>query len=322
MQDNLPLVSIGLPIFNRPEGLIRTLECLVNQTYQNFEIIIADNCSPNLDVERISREYLEKDNRISYYRHDSNKGWGFNTNFVIEKANGDYFMRATDDDFWDETYVEKIIQRMIINPNSSMGFCNFIEVDVKGEKSRQHLENHLPLLQAFTSSNKIQNIKNYINQFEGYGKSCLYFSIFKTDLLRSDFVKRTLENQILAGDLLINLYCLLRGDLVIVPETLMKVSFGNEKQYEIHESKSKIADFLLITIDYKKFISVKDKWQKYFSHQFPLISNSSFSSLDKIKIKGSILRRILLFYYDLICSNIRIRYLPIFKKIQRKTFLE
>ena len=322
MQDNLPLVSIGLPIFNRPEGLIRTLECLVNQTYQNFEIIIADNCSPELEVEKISREFLEKDNRISYYRHDSNKGWGYNTNFVIEKAKGDYFMRATDDDWWDTTFVEKIMQKMINNPTASMGFSNFIEVDVFGEKSKQHLENHLPLLQAFTSNNKIQNIKNYINQFEGYGKSCLYFSIFKTELLRSDFVKRTLENQILAGDLLINLHCLLRGDLVIVPETLMKVSFGNEKQYEIHESKSKIVDFLFMTIDAENFKSVKNKWMKYFLFQFQLISNSSFDSLDKLKIKSIILRRILLFYYDLICINLRIRYFPIFKIIRRKIVLE
>ena len=109
MHNNLPLVSIGLPIFNRPEGLIRSLECLVNQTYQNIEIVIADNCSSNPEVEKIAREYVAKDARITYYRHDSNKGWGYNTNFVIEKAKGDYFMRATDDDWWDITFIEKVM---------------------------------------------------------------------------------------------------------------------------------------------------------------------------------------------------------------------
>ena len=322
MHNNLPLVSIGLPIFNRPEGLIRSLECLVNQTYQNIEIVIADNCSSNPEVEKIAREYVAKDARITYYRHDSNKGWGYNTNFVIEKAKGDYFMRATDDDWWDITFVEKVMASMLNNPTASLGFSNFIEVDVNGEKSKIHLADHLPLLQVFTSNDKTKNLKNYIDQFEGFGKSCLYFSIFKIKYLRTDFVKKALDDQILAGDLLINFYCLLQGDVVIVPEVLMKASFGNEKLYELHKVENKVRDFLLFTIDTKQFQSVRQKWIAYFRLHFPLISNSNLSFRSKIILKTAVIRRIILFNYDLICLNTNTRFFNIFYRLRRKHYLE
>jgi glycosyltransferase involved in cell wall biosynthesis len=322
MHNNLPLVSIGLPIYNRPEGLIRSLECLVNQTYQNIEIVIADNCSTNPEVEKIAHEYVAKDARITYYRHDSNRGWGYNTNFVIDKAKGDYFMRATDDDWWDTTFVEKIITKMEKNPNVSMGFSNFIEVDNYGVKSKEHLENHLPLLQVFTSEDQTQNLKNYINQFEGFGKSCLYFSIFKVEYLRSNFVKKTLENQILAGDLLINFYCLLKGDLIIVPEILMKVSFGNEKLYELHETKTNKQNLIFFTFDIDNFKSIKKKWLPYFLLLMKLLSGSYLNRSDKINIQLRILRRLFLFYYDLIVVNIGDKNGRPIKKIRRKHFLE
>jgi len=322
MQKNLPLVSIGLPIFNRPEGLIRSLECLVNQTYQNIEIIIADNCSTNVEVEKIAREYLAKDSRISYYRHDSNKGWGYNTNFVIEKAKAEYFMRATDDDWWDFTFIEKIMKKMLENPSSSLGFSNFIEVDIYGDKSKYHINNHLPLLESFTNINKVENVINYINQFEGFGKSCLYFSIFKIDNLKSDYVKKIIGDEILTGDLLINLYCLLNGQVEIVSEVLLHVCFGNEKQYDVHEIKTKKTDFILFTFDVKNFKSVKEKWLNYFLTQFQIISNSNLNLFDKFRVKIKIGRRILIFHYDLVTVNLRIKRIKLFEKIQRKHFLE
>ena len=322
MRDISPLVSVGLPIFNRPEGLRRTLECFVNQTYANIEIIIADNCSPDPEVEKIAREYVAKDDRISYFRHEENKGWGYNTNFVIEKVKGEYFLRATDDDWWDVTFIEKIMNLMLNDSKVVLGYSNFIEVDIHGEKSKWHLENHLPLLNAFTGVDRTKNLKNYINQFEGFGKSCLYFSIFKTDNLRSDFVRNALQKEILAGDLLINFYCLLKGNVAIVPEVLMKASFGNEKLYEIHKTENGLRDFLFFTFDSKQYRSVKQKWKKYFRLHLPLINESNLSVKSKVTLKLALVRRILIFNYDLICVNTNTRIFNIFYRLRRKHYLE
>ena len=46
-----PLVSVGIPTYNRPEGLRRTLECITKQTYKNLEIIVSNNCSSGPEIE-------------------------------------------------------------------------------------------------------------------------------------------------------------------------------------------------------------------------------------------------------------------------------
>jgi glycosyltransferase involved in cell wall biosynthesis len=93
-----PLVSIGIPTYNRPHGLRKALECITAQTYKNIEIIISDNGSPTNEVEQIVEEFKKKDNRIQFYKQAKNMGPFFNFRFVLDKASADYFMWAADDD--------------------------------------------------------------------------------------------------------------------------------------------------------------------------------------------------------------------------------
>jgi glycosyltransferase involved in cell wall biosynthesis len=100
-----PLVSVGIPTYNRPDGLVRTLESITHQSYKNLEIIISDNCSPGTETINVVKQYIRQDNRIKYYNQSENRGSFYNFEFVLEKANGDYFMWAADDDEWDLMYI-------------------------------------------------------------------------------------------------------------------------------------------------------------------------------------------------------------------------
>ena len=97
-------MSVGIPTYNRPEGLRRTLQCITGQTYKNLEIIVSDNCSPGLETEDVVREFVLKDSRIKYFRQAENQGPTFNLKFVLEKATGEYFMWAADDDEWESQF--------------------------------------------------------------------------------------------------------------------------------------------------------------------------------------------------------------------------
>ncbi len=110
-----PLVSVGIPTYNRPAGLRHTLECITRQTYRNLEIIVSDNCSPGPETERLVREFMENDPRIRYYRQETNKGPTHNFEFVIAKSTGDYAMYAADDDGWKDTYIERCLQEFLEN---------------------------------------------------------------------------------------------------------------------------------------------------------------------------------------------------------------
>ena len=58
MQDATPMVTVGIPTFNRPEGLERTLACITKQTYTNLEIIVSDNCSMPANIHRQGSEWI------------------------------------------------------------------------------------------------------------------------------------------------------------------------------------------------------------------------------------------------------------------------
>ena len=69
-----PLVSVGMPAYNRSEFLVNAIECIVNQTYKNLEIIISDNASTTNEIENIVKRYMKHDKRISYTKQKKNLG--------------------------------------------------------------------------------------------------------------------------------------------------------------------------------------------------------------------------------------------------------
>ena len=104
-----PLVSVGMPVYNRPEGLVKALECIVNQTYKNLEIIISDNASTSNEIENIVKRYMKHDKRIFYTKQKENIGADSNFQYVINKASGKYFLMAADDDVRSLDSIEKNI---------------------------------------------------------------------------------------------------------------------------------------------------------------------------------------------------------------------
>ena len=103
IETNDTLVSIGLPTFNRANILKRAIDSLLNQAYSNFELIISDNTSTD-DTQKICLEYSQKDDRIRYFRQDKNIGMG-QFDFLASKIRGDYFMLASDDDWWHPDFI-------------------------------------------------------------------------------------------------------------------------------------------------------------------------------------------------------------------------
>ena len=99
------LVTIGLPTFNSGSRIKKALDSLLAQTYSNFELIISDNCSDD-DTGQICREYAGKDKRVRYFRQPQNTGIKYNFEFVFEKATGEYFMWAADDDWWHPEFIQ------------------------------------------------------------------------------------------------------------------------------------------------------------------------------------------------------------------------
>jgi glycosyltransferase involved in cell wall biosynthesis len=103
---NKSSITIGLPIFNGQQFIKSRLQNILSQTFQDFELIISDNASTD-STSRICNEFVQKDNRIKYFRQAENIGGIKNYQFVLDKANTKYFVFATDDDIWDKEFLGK-----------------------------------------------------------------------------------------------------------------------------------------------------------------------------------------------------------------------
>ena len=107
MEDKFPLISVGIPTFNRVALLNKAIKCVVSQTYENLEIIISDNATPGDEVESLVKSYMDKDKRIIFKKHTLNYGGEKNFEYLINKAKGKYFVFAGDDDIRSLDFIEK-----------------------------------------------------------------------------------------------------------------------------------------------------------------------------------------------------------------------
>ena len=110
-----PILSIGLPVFNRATLLRKSLDALMDQTFKDFDLIIADNASTD-DTETICRQYAQRDRRIRYYRNPLNIGAPRNFNRTFELSSSRYFKWATSDDLCGPQFLELAIAALERDP--------------------------------------------------------------------------------------------------------------------------------------------------------------------------------------------------------------
>jgi glycosyltransferase involved in cell wall biosynthesis len=116
------LVSVVVPIYNVEEYLSRCIDSIIRQSYENIEIILVDDGSPdNSGV--ICDNYAEQDSRITVI-HKSNGGLSDARNAGIDISNGEYITFIDSDDFIDEKYIE-ILLGLCVNNGSDIAQCRF-----------------------------------------------------------------------------------------------------------------------------------------------------------------------------------------------------
>lgn len=120
---SIPRVSIGLIVYNGENYLTEAIDSLLAQTFDDFELIISDNCSTD-DTESICRDYASRDMRIRYYRADVNHGATWNHNYVIELARGEFFKLAAHDDLCEPLFIEACVNALDADPQAILAFTD------------------------------------------------------------------------------------------------------------------------------------------------------------------------------------------------------
>ena len=95
--DKKPLFTVVMSTYNRAHLVPRAINSVLNQSYQNFELIIVDDASTD-HTEEICRSFQSANNKIRYYKQKQNKGTLAAKNQGIDLATGDYIAFLDDDD--------------------------------------------------------------------------------------------------------------------------------------------------------------------------------------------------------------------------------
>ena len=92
------LVSIIMPSWNTGKYIAKSMESVINQSYENWELIIVDDCSTD-NTDDVVKSYL-KDGRIKYLKNDKNSGAALTRNKALREAQGEWVAFLDSDDLW------------------------------------------------------------------------------------------------------------------------------------------------------------------------------------------------------------------------------
>jgi glycosyltransferase involved in cell wall biosynthesis len=131
ISDEQPLVTICIPTYNRPNLLKELLDSVLAQSYRAFEVIITDN-SDNDETELLVRTKYS-DNRVLYYKNDTNLGMSGNTLKVLGFVKGKYFTFTPDDDIWlSNNKLKDQVGMLEANKNIQICFSNIRHINYDG----------------------------------------------------------------------------------------------------------------------------------------------------------------------------------------------
>ena len=120
-----------MPVYNGEEFLRQALDSLLSQTFTDFELIISDNASTD-STEVICKEYAARDQRVRYYRNETNIGGARNFNRVFELAQGNYFKWAAHDDICEPTFLARCVDVLDSDRSVILAYSQTRVIDWKG----------------------------------------------------------------------------------------------------------------------------------------------------------------------------------------------
>lgn len=190
----LPKVTIMIPTFNQASFIHRAIESCLNQTYDNLEIIVSDDCSTDNTLEVINR-YID-DKRIRYIRNSQNIGRVANYKNTLENyATGDWVVNLDGDDFFiDNSFIAIAIELIIQNDTSKvvflLGGCaikNISDLNSEGELHMPNINKEVEIIEGKEYLFKYFTYNHFSHSSIVYNrKVAVSIGFYRYDILSTD----------------------------------------------------------------------------------------------------------------------------------------
>lgn len=210
-----------MPLFNAERYLVETLDNLLAQEFQDWELVVSDNASTDRTGE-IVRELAARDPRVRYYRNSENLGIYYNFDRVLELASGEYFMWASWDNLYHETYLAKLVDALDRRPEAVMAYP---WTQVIGEDAKPRLiadwDPGTPLFSDLhLCGTSYHRLKGLLFYSEFRLKACLMYGLIRTEVARAVEGVKRYPNVDWGTDCLLVQRLANAGEFVEIPEPL------------------------------------------------------------------------------------------------------
>jgi glycosyltransferase involved in cell wall biosynthesis len=260
----LPTVSVIIPSYNHEKFIQECIQSVLDQAYQDFEIVITDDCSSDHSVEIIQ----SFDNpRIKLFKHLENKGASIATNNCIQNSSGRYIAMLSSDDAWYPDKLALQVKYLEEHPDIAAVFGKVDWIDENGDEI---VYKSFPYLDIFNVKNRTRY--EWLNHFFFFG-NCL---CHPSSLIRREcYTKVGMLNPTLAGlpdyDLWIR-FCL-KYEIRILDNKMVRYRWVGDKDNTSGDTNSnrirnrfecfKILDNYLKITDLNEFSSIFPEAIKY-----------------------------------------------------------
>lgn len=208
----MPRVSIIVPNYNHSRYLQQRIDSILNQTYQDFELLLLDDCSTDNSSD-ILFSYRSNPHVTQILINDHNSGSPFlQWKKGIELSVGQLIWIAESDDFCMPTMLERLVSMFDKYTDLSMAFCGMYFVD---ENSRIKDQSHFS-----TEGVEVMSGTCFIEKFELHGNNIRNASAVLFDRSKSLMVNQSYSNFKAAGDYFFWCQMMSKGDVAFVDEVL------------------------------------------------------------------------------------------------------
>lgn len=257
-RNQMPLVSVLIPTYNRPKYFQIALESAIKQTYKNIEIIVTDD-STNDETYKCIQPYLGKYRNIFYYKNPNTIGGAHNFIHALEKSNGEYINFLMDDDIFAPNKIEMMLAYFLEDYAHEITLITSYRsfIDENGNSIPDTIHNQRKF-QQITALDGKQAGNSIISEFNWIGEPTtpLFrkkdltepFGVFSGRLYRSGV------------DLVAWLNLLSKGNLLYIPEPLSSLRLhANNISKSPHMILNALQDLMHLIFHAKKYSYLEEE---------------------------------------------------------------
>ena len=244
-----PTVSIGMPVYNGEKYLPNALTTLLNQDFEDFELIVSDNASSDRTQE-ICRMFAARDTRIRYFRNEKNIGLSANHNRAFELARARYFKWAAHDDEFPRPMLGRFVNILEQAPPSvAVVYSQCEYIDESGNVVG--VDSDGAALDSPSAAKRLAHLVRHVHMFNSV------YGLFRSDTLR----KTRLHGRYPGSDYVLMGELAMLGSLVEIPEPLLRIRRHPGRSFNANKTPESLRALFAPGQDTSSRLSLKSRME-------------------------------------------------------------